>query len=63
MASRQHLEVDNHAIPTGNVIDNQNTKFDFAHLHALGQEHYDDAWLLDSSRQGEGVGLTSPMKV
>nr|WP_279590062.1 hypothetical protein [Lactiplantibacillus plantarum] len=25
IASRQHLEVDNHMIPTGNVIDNQNT--------------------------------------
>lgn len=60
IASRQHLEVDNHAIPTGNLIDNQNTKFDFAHLHALGQEHYDDAWVLDPSRQGEGVRLTSP---
>ncbi len=60
IASHQHLEVDNHAIPTGNVLDNQNTKFDFAYLHVLGQEHYDDAWVLDPSRQGEGVGLTSP---
>lgn len=58
--SQQHLEVDGNMIPTGKIVDNQNTKFDFSYLHALGQEHYDDAWVLDSTRQGEGIVLTSP---
>ncbi|MGY3742411.1 aldose epimerase family protein [Leuconostoc inhae] len=60
IASRQHLEVNHDTIPTGKLIDNQFTKFDFAHLHALGQEHYDDAWVCDPDRQGVSVGLTSP---
>ncbi|GMA70661.1 galactose mutarotase [Leuconostoc litchii] len=48
IASQKHVEVDSNTVPTGRLLDNKNTRFDFSRMKKIGDEQFDDAWLLDN---------------
>ncbi|CAH1851884.1 aldose epimerase family protein [Convivina praedatoris] len=58
--SKKHVEVDNVKIPTGNLLQNTDTRFDFSDFKTIRNQEFDDAWLLDNNHQGPLVSLKNP---
>lgn len=61
VASHKHVEVDDETIPTGRLVENQHSKFDFSQLRKIGDDQFDDAWLLDEQRDEVGVIVQEPV--
>lgn len=60
ISSKKHIEVTSNMIPTGKFITNKGTSFDFSKTSLVGENNFDDAWLLDPNRKTSALDLISP---